>query len=181
MNKVLVVVDMQNDFITGALGTKEAQRITPYVISKIAEYHTNGDQVIFTRDTHDMGYLNTQEGRRLPVAHCVINTEGWQLAPEIISILDIADDIIIDKPTFGGLDLMGELEYIEDALGSIEVIELVGLCTGICVIANAVLAKTHFIETTIIVDANGCACVTPKSHKTALEAMKLLQIEIIGG
>lgn len=181
MNEILVVVDMQNDFISGPLGTKEACAITEYVREAVDRAHYNGVQVIFTQDTHDRDYLNTQEGKRLPVEHCIENTTGWQIYNNIAQIIDINDDIILQKPTFGTFDLAEEIEFIAEALGSVERITLMGLCTGICVLTNAAILKTAFPETTIVVDANGSACVTPASHKTALDAMRLLQIEIIGG
>lgn len=180
MNRILVVVDMQNDFVNGVLGTKEAQAIVPNVIEKIKAARENGDQIIFTRDSHNMGYLETQEGRNLPVLHCVEQTHGWQIVTDVARLIDISDDLVLSKPTFGCVDLVDEVSFIEEAVGSIDEIELCGVCTGICVIANAVLAKTHFIETLVTVDALATACVTPISHKTAIDAMRLLQINIIG-
>lgn len=180
-NKILVVVDMQKDFVNGSLGTAEAQGIVRNVIDKIRSYHDAGQQVIFTRDTHQRNYLETQEGKRLPVEHCIEGTEGWEIFSHIAKEIDLHDDIILNKPTFGSTDLIDEISFIAEAADGIDQIEFVGLCTGICVIANAVLAKTFFTEVPIVVDANCCACVTPESHKRALESMKLLQVEVIGG
>lgn len=180
-NKILVVVDMQKDFINGSLGTPEAQGIVRNVIDKIRSYHAAEQQVIFTRDTHQRNYLETQEGKHLPVEHCIKGTAGWEIFSHIDKEIDIRDDIILNKPTFGSEELVNQIAFIAEAVGDIDQIEFVGLCTGICVIANVILVKTFFTEVPIVVDANCCACVTPESHKTALEAMKLLQVEVIGG
>lgn len=168
----LIVVDMQNDFIDGSLGTNEAQAIVENVKNKIKEYRDNNDVVIFTRDTHGENYLESQEGKNLPVSHCIKNTKGW----EITNKLDTKDDKIIDKPTFGSLEL---INYLNKNYKKIDEIELIGLCTDICVISNAMLLKAAFLETTIKVCANSCAGVTPESHKNALEAMKMCQIKVI--
>lgn len=169
--KLLVVVDMQNDFIDGALGTKEAAAIVEAVKNKTEEYRRAGDQVIFTRDTHGADYLKTQEGRKLPVVHCIRGTEGW----EITSRLSTEGCPVIDKPAFGSMELA---EYVK-GLDDLEEIELVGLCTDICVISNALLLKAALPETPVSVDASCCAGVTPDSHRNALEAMKMCQIEIL--
>ncbi len=166
--KVLCVIDMQNDFIDGALGTKEAVEIVENVKSKIDLYRKNGDTVIFTRDTHAEDYMNTQEGRNLPVPHCIKGTKGW----EITSALDTEGSVIIDKPTFGSYELADCIANLNDVDG----IELVGLCTDICVISNAMLLKARFIETPISIDSACCAGVTPESHLNALSAMKMCQI-----
>ena len=171
MKKVLVVVDMQNDFIDGALGTREAEAIVPYVKKKIEEYKRSGDTVIFTRDTHDKDYLKTQEGRKLPAEHCIKGTFGWEISPE----LDTKDSMIIDKNTFGSVSLM---DYLAENYKEAE-FEFVGLCTDICVISNAMMLKAFLPEAGITVDASCCAGVTPQSHKNALEAMKMCQINII--
>lgn len=174
MNKVLIVVDMQNDFIDGALGTAEAQAIVNNVIDKIKSYD---GRVIATRDTHQIGYLSTQEGTNLPVKHCIENTEGWEIKSEIQKLLDKEDAEIFNKVTFGSKELA---MYLEE-LGSqkfIDEIELVGLCTDICVISNAMLIKAFLPETKVVVDASCCAGVTVASHKNALEAMKMCQIFI---
>lgn len=173
MRKVLIVVDMQNDFIDGALGTTEAVAILPNVKRKIEEYKKAGHAVIFTRDTHDKNYLQTQEGKNLPVEHCIKDTDGWAISSE----LDTDNCVIIDKTTFGSVSLMS---YIEANYPDAE-FELVGLCTDICVISNAIMLKAHLPEAKINVDASCCAGVTPQSHKNALEAMKMCQINIING
>lgn len=168
--KVLVVVDMQNDFVDGALGTDAAQIIVPAVKAKIEEYRANGDAVIFTRDTHNENYLETQEGTKLPVEHCIKGTTGWEIIPQ----LDTADSVIVDKPTFGSYELVDVIEGLAP-----ESIEVIGVCTDICVISNAMLLKAKFLETPISVDKKCCAGVSIKSHYVALEAMKACQIEII--
>ena len=168
--KLLIVVDMQNDFIDGALGTAEAAAIVPNVRAKTEEYRKNGDIILFTRDTHGENYPETQEGRRLPVPHCIKGTHGW----EISSLLDTSGCGIIDKPSFGSAELMQRVSGLD--IGSVE---LVGLCTDICVISNALLVKTALPEVTVLVDASCCAGVTPQSHLNALEAMKMCQIDII--
>ncbi|MGN1205858.1 MAG: cysteine hydrolase family protein [Eubacterium sp.] len=171
--KTLIVVDMQNDFIDGALGTKEAVAIVPNVKDKIDQYREAGDQVIFTRDTHFEDYLETQEGRNLPVKHCIKGTTGWEISKE----LDVRDnDIIFDKISFG-FDWAGAIAKTPDLIQG-DAIQFVGLCTDICVIANALSMKTALPEIPLSVDANCCAGVTPESHNNALEAMKMCQITI---
>lgn len=172
--KILIVVDMQKDFIDGALGSKEAQAILPAVKAKIAKYHKENNPVIFTRDTHNAGYLNTQEGKLLPVEHCIKGSEGWHISAE----LDTSGSIIIDKPSFGSLELA---EYIKNTYPQIEEIELVGLCTDICVLSNAVILKAALPEVKVSVDGLACAGVTPQSHQNALYAMKMCQINIKQG
>lgn len=173
MRKILVVVDMQKDFIDGALGTKEAQAIVRPVIAKMKTYGQS--DIYVTRDTHGEDYLNTAEGRKLPVVHCVRGTDGWQLHPGVQASADSSH--IIDKPTFGSMALM-ELLRQENEKELLE-IELVGLCTDICVVSNALLLKAAMPEVTIRVDADCCAGVTPESHKAALTTMEMCQIEII--
>lgn len=170
---ILVVVDMQKDFIDGALGTKEAVAIVPNVMEKIKTFH---GKVVATRDTHEENYLETQEGRKLPVKHCIRNTEGWEIDKKIQKLLS---ETPIDKETFGSRDLPTVLQKY-DVEEKIESITLIGLCTDICVISNAMVLKTYFPEVPIIVDASCCAGVTPESHRQALEAMKVCQIEIVG-
>ncbi len=210
--KVLVVVDMQNDFIDGALGTKEAVAIVDNVRKKIDEYRSNGDTVIYTRDTHTEAYLQTQEGRNLPVVHCVKGTPGWEIAEKVYA----EGCLVVDKPSFGSLALPevvrscvgkeedlaaqgedsknvqhrtyqdlqnGESLYnldenLDDGIVP-DSIELVGLCTDICVISNAMILKAAFPEVPIAVDASCCAGVTPESHKNALKAMQMCQIQIL--
>ena len=164
--KTLIVIDMQNDFIDGSLGTKEAVEIVPAVKEKIKEYRENGDEVIFTRDTHHDNYLNTNEGHYLPVVHCIENTPGW----EIKEGLYFEGAEIINKPSFGYTGWSGR---------SFEEIEIIGLCTDICVVSNALILKALFPEIKISVDSKCCAGVTPDSHNAALETMKMCQIEII--
>lgn len=166
--KLLIVIDMQNDFIDGSLGTKEAVAIVPNVAKKIEEARGAGEIVVFTRDTHQKNYLETQEGKNLPVLHCVEETDGWQIS----SKLKVGNSRIFNKPSFGSMELA---DYAA-SLDGLEEIELVGLCTGICVISNAFILKAKLPEVKISVDASCCACVTPESHKNALAAMKLCQI-----
>ena len=168
--ELLVVVDMQNDFITGALGTKEAQAIIPNVKAKIDEFVQNGQQIIFTRDTHYEDYMDTQEGFNLPVMHCIEGTEGW----EIESSLQLEDAMVFDKITFGSPELAA---YIQEA--EFDTVTLVGVCTDICVISNAMLIKAFDTEVLVQVDSTCCAGVTPESHQNALKAMKQCQIEIL--
>ena len=172
MKDVLIVVDMQNDFIDGALGTAEAVSIVPNVVEKVKSFPGT---VIFTRDTHTENYLSTQEGRKLPVTHCVKGTPGWQIRGEL-EALRKAD--AVDKPGFGSTALAHMLASMDKAEG-LSSVTLVGLCTDICVISNAMLIKAALPEVPVIVDAACCAGVTPASHKNALEAMKMCQIDII--
>lgn len=172
--KILVVVDMQKDFIDGSLGTKEAEAIAENVVKKAEAFD---GQVIFTRDTHHDNYLETQEGKYLPVAHCVEHTEGWQLDPRLEKLRLEKGAACFDKPTFGSVALAEELKKEHEASG-IESIELVGLCTDICVISNALLLKAYLPEVPIFVDAACCAGVTPEKHQAALETMRSCQIQI---
>ena len=167
--KILVVVDMQNDFIDGALGSGEALAIVPNVQKKIESY--KNEKIYFTRDTHYDNYMETQEGKKLPVPHCIKGTKGWEISEK----LDTFGCEVIDKPTFGSVDLSKLIKEADP-----ESVELCGLCTDICVISNAMLIKATLPETKILVDASCCAGVTPESHKNALSAMKMCQIEIIG-
>lgn len=170
MRKLLVVVDMQNDFVDGSLGTKEAKEIVANVVEKIKDAREEETDILFTRDTHQENYLDTQEGRKLPVVHCVEGTHGW----EIIGVLKPYVTKVLDKPTFGSTVLAhfaSRREYTD--------IELVGLCTDICVVSNALLLKAALPEAHISVDASCCAGVTPKSHEAALTTMQMCQIEIL--
>ena len=169
MSKVLIVVDMQNDFIDGALGTKEAVAIVPYVKEVIENFE---GKVFFTRDTHFDGYLETQEGKNLPVPHCIKDTEGWQIRAELEALRTTE---AIDKLTFGSKDLVDVLAKEEN----IEEITFVGLCTDICVISNVMVVKAFYPEIPLVVDAKGCAGVTVQSHLNALEAMKMCQVKVI--
>lgn len=177
MAKLLIVVDMQKDFIDGALGTKEAVAIVPNVVQKIKEYVQQGDKIIFTKDTHFDGYLDTQEGRNLPVEHCIKGTPGHEICDEIKQIVDLDDYKVYEKLTFGSSELAGDLAagMYNDA----EEITLIGLCTDICVISNAMLCKTFLTETPVCVAADCCAGVTPDSHNNALKAMEMCQIKIV--
>ena len=173
MQNILLVIDMQNDFIDGALGTKEAVEIVPAVKKKIEQFDGT---VLFTRDTHETWYLQTQEGKNLPVEHCIRGTDGWQIRPELDALRKTE---AIDKETFGAKELGGILLDMdeENEIGSIT---LIGLCTDICVISNAMLVKAFLPEVPVIVDASCCAGVTPESHETALKAMEACQIQIVG-
>lgn len=171
--KLLVVVDMQNDFVSGVLGTKEAAAIVPNVVKKVAEAAEAGDDIIFTQDTHGENYMETQEGRNLPVPHCARGTEGWQIIPELRDYA--ASRPCVEKPAFGSTDLA----HLAAQKGYDE-IELVGVCTDICVISNAMLLKAALPEAVISVDAACCAGVTPESHQTALAAMRACQIQVRG-
>ena len=169
MNKYLIVVDVQKDFVDGALGTSEAQAIIPRVKEKIAEYRASGGKVIFTRDTHQKNYLETNEGKHLPVEHCIEGTDGWQVCEGLAE----SDSVILNKPTFGYL---GWRKYIEDS-ADLE-IELIGLCTDICVASNALILKATFPEAVVSVDSTACAGVTPASHEAALNTMRMCQVEV---
>ena len=167
MKKTLIVVDMQNDFIDGSLGTNEAQAIVENVRKKITKYQSRGDEIIFTRDTHQNNYLETSEGKKLPVEHCIFGTYGWNIAED----LEVPNCRYIDKPTFGW-------EHWNELI--LEEVELVGLCTDICVVSNALILKAMFPNIEITVDASCCAGVTPETHKAALETMKMCQVNVIG-
>ncbi|MBS6194618.1 MAG: cysteine hydrolase [Clostridiales bacterium] len=173
MKPLLIVVDMQNDFITQALGTPEARAILPAAVEKIK----NWDGLVFyTRDTHHSDYLNTAEGKKLPVPHCIENSEGWELAPEIAACVR-PEDLLFDKPTFGSTALAHEAAKLGRA-NQLSSITLIGLCTDICVISNAMLLKAALPEIEITVDPSCCAGVTPESHENALRAMAMCQITV---
>lgn len=169
--ELLIVVDMQNDFITGALGTPEAQAVLPRVVEKVQAHQ---GPVLFTRDSHDADYPSTQEGRLLPVAHCQVGTEGWQIQEELEALRRLP---ALDKPAFGSLELAHRVQAIH-ADTPLASITLIGLCTDICVISNALILKAALPEVKVMVDASCCAGVTPQSHRTALSAMKACQIFI---
>lgn len=178
-NKILIVVDMQNDFIDGSLGSEEAKAIVPKVVEKIKGWD---GEIAYTMDTHDVNYLSTTEGINLPVEHCIKQTVGWYICGDILSAMTdmIAGSrsnmpMMITKNTFGSVELGSAIRN-----NQYEYVEIVGLCTDICVISNALLIKAFSPETEIIVDASCCAGVTPQSHKNALEAMKMCQIKVIG-
>ena len=175
MRKILIVVDMQNDFIDAALGTAEAVAIVPAVKEKILSY--SAENVIATMDTHSENYMDTQEGQNLPVLHCIKGTDGWQIRPEIAELLKGAK--IYEKPTFGSFDLASDLKVLAEH-EEIE-IELIGLCTDICVVSNALLLKATMPEVKITVDAACCAGVAPEKHLAALETMRSCQIYVKNG
>lgn len=166
MKKTLIVVDMQNDFIDGSLGTKEAVAIVENVRAKIKEYQSNGDEIIFTRDTHQENYLETSEGKHLPVKHCIEGTKGWKIAGG----LEVEGATYINKPSFG---------YLDWKAYDLQEVEMVGLCTDICVVSNALIIKATYPEIKVMVDASCCAGVTPVTHKAALETMKMCQVEVM--
>ena len=174
MKKILLVIDMQNDFIDGALGTPEAVAIVENVKAKILSYPK--ENVFATRDTHTDLYMDTQEGRNLPVPHCIRGTKGWEIRPDIAEL--IYSDHIIDKPTFGSTQLAKLMEILEHREEEGIEIELIGLCTDICVVSNALLIKATLPETPISCDASCCAGVTPAKHEAALETMVSCQIKI---
>ena len=176
--KVLIVVDMQNDFVTDALGTAEAVAIVPAVVERVKEAQKTGERIFFTRDTHESVYLQTQEGQKLPVEHCLRGSKGWEIVPQLKALSEAPGVTVLDKPTFGST-LLGETLRELDGKEPIEAITLVGLCTDICVISNALLAKAFLPEVPIRVEAACCAGVTPASHENALEAMKVCQIEVV--
>ena len=168
--KLLVVVDMQNDFIGGALGTQEAQSILPAVRARIADARKEGEEVAFTRDTHGEEYLSTQEGKNLPVPHCIAGTAGHEIAAGLC----LAGERGVDKPAFGSIELAA---YVKER--GFAAVELVGVCTDICVISNALLIKAFCPEAEVCVRAGCCAGVTPQSHQTALAAMRACQVKIL--
>jgi nicotinamidase-related amidase len=167
--KYLIVVDMQNDFVSGCLGSDAARAIVNRVEEEVKSFD---GKVIFTMDTHSENYLDTQEGKKLPVIHCVENTDGWKIIPELQPY--VTD--FVTKPTFGSIELAKRL--CEDK-EKIESIELIGVCTSICVISNAMLIKAFLPEVKVTVNADCCACVSEESHNAALKAMETAQIEIV--
>lgn len=171
MRDVLIVVDMQNDFIDGSLGTKEAVLIVPAVEKKISEYAAAGKDIIFTRDTHGENYMNTFEGKNLPVAHCIKDSQGWQIRGELLAAAGTGYDII-DKPTFGSTDLV-------DKIKNYSTFEFCGLCTDICVISNVLVTRMNHYESEITVDSCCCAGVTVQKHEAALEVMRSCQVEVL--
>ena len=168
--KLLVVVDMQNDFIGGALGTQEAQSILPAVRARIADARKEGEEVAFTRETHGEEYLSTKEGKNLPVPHCIAGTAGHEIAAGLC----LAGERVFDKPAFGSIELAA---YVKER--GFAAVELVGVCTDICVISNALLIKAFCPEAEVCVRAGCCAGVTPQSHQTALAAMRACQVKIL--
>jgi len=173
MKRLLVVVDMQNDFIDGSLGTKEAKKIVDNVVAKIQSYEQNHDEVVYTLDTHDEDYLRSQEGRNLPVIHCIKGEKGWLLHNKIEENSN-KNKKCFEKGIFGSFDLAN---YIQQ--GNYNQIELIGVCSDICVISNALIVKSFIPELKIKVDASCCAGVTVEKHLAALEVMKSCQIDVI--
>lgn len=174
MRKVLVVVDMQKDFVDGALGSEEAIDIVDKVVDKINKF--NGE-IVVTYDTHNNNYISSREGKYLPVPHCILNTDGWQLNDKVEKAIVGRGATKIKKPTFGSTKLV---DILSDCDQPNTEVTLIGLCTDICVVSNALLLKANYPEMDIIVDASCCAGVTPESHKAALLTMKYCQINIIG-
>lgn len=173
MRDLLLVIDMQTDFVDGALGSEEATAIVPNVLREIAKY--DKANIIATRDTHSESYMDTREGKHLPVPHCIKGTSGWQIHPAIAPAIE--ECLVIDKPTFGSIALC---EHIVDLARSEEIsVTLVGLCTDICVVSNAMLIKAAIPEIEVSVVADACAGVTPDTHFAALTTMKMCQINIV--
>ena len=170
MKKALVVIDMQNDFIDGSLGTPEAQAIVLNVSERVKAAVQDGEKLIFTQDTHPKNYLQTAEGKKLPVEHCIKPSHGWSLTSSLIPYAK--DAVVLEKPTFGATGLPQHVAGFDE-------ITVIGLCTDICVISNAMLLKAFLPEAKICVDSKCCAGVTPESHLRALEAMKMCQIDVI--
>lgn len=172
MKKILIVVDMQNDFIDGTLGSKEAIAVVDRVVARIQGFE---GEIIATYDTHDENYMNTQEGKKLPVPHCIKGTDGWKLNAKVQAALEEKRYTAVCKPTFGSVKLVDIIrEWGADDMQ----IELIGVCTDICVVSNALLLKTNFPEMQIAVDASCCAGVTPEKHLAAIETMRSCQIEV---
>ena len=174
MKHFLIVVDMQKDFIDGALGTKEAVSIVPEVVKRIADFD---GEIFATLDTHFENYLDTAEGKKLPVPHCIKNTDGWQLNGDVKRALDEKACTLVEKNTFGSVELPGLIEKAAD--GEEFSVELLGLCTDICVVSNAMLLKAFFPEASVYVRADCCAGVTPQTHKAALDTMSCCQIDVV--
>lgn len=176
---ILLVIDMQKDFVDQALGTAEAQAIVPAVVAKINEYKARGDVIIATRDTHEDSYMDTQEGKNLPVIHCVEETDGWLLNTEVADALG-EYATVINKPTFGSTDLVALMREYVQQYGQPNVnVEIIGLCTDICVVSNALIEKAFYPEMPITLDASCCAGVTPATHDAAIATMRMCQINII--
>lgn len=173
MDKILVVVDMQNDFVTGSLGSAEAQQIIPAVVDKVRNFDGT---VVFTRDTHHENYMETQEGHNLPVPHCYEGTEGWEIIPELKELSQGRK--IFDKPTFGSIELASFIRDEADKRNGQLEVELIGVCTDICVVSNALMIKAYNIEVPVSVDSKCCAGVTPAAHDAALATMKSCQVKV---
>lgn len=183
--KILIVVDMQNDFIYGSLGSPEAREIVPNVVAKVQQYKKEGNMILYTMDTHNRAYLDTQEGKKLPVPHCIEFTYGWEIIPELKAVdsnIEAQKDdpfgCVIKKESFGSIEWPFRLPYMMEEIE--EEIEMVGVCTEICLISNALMIKPYRPRTEIIVDASCCAGVSPEMHQAALKVMKSCQITVIG-
>lgn len=181
MEDLLIVIDMQNDFINGSLGTEEAEKIISEVDAKCANYADNRNRaLVFTKDTHSNNYLNTFEGKHLPVEHCIRGTKGWEICPQLQKYIKPNNANVIEKSTFGYDNWPQVINTIEDEKGiKINSIELCGLCTDICVVSNAIILRSLYHDMNIIVDGLACAGVTPEKHTAALEVMSSCQIEVI--
>lgn len=173
MKKALLVIDMQNDFITSVLGNNECRAVVPQVVKRVQEAIEEGTDLIFSQDTHQEGYLTTQEGRKLPVPHCIKDTDGWEIIPELAETA-VRKGIVFTKETFGSTTIA---EYVK--AHNYDEVELIGVCTDICVISNAMIIKAFNPELEIFIRESCCAGVTPQSHQTAIEAMKACQINIL--
>lgn len=186
--KYLFVIDVQNDFITGALGTREAQETMPNIVKEIQEKVTQGYKVILTRDTHYKNtYMKSLEGQKLPILHCVENTWGWEISPRIMSVIP-DDSIFVNKNTFGTFDictLIADMERayeLKDFLApvkNVDEIEIIGFCSDICVISNALILRAAYRNTPIIIKKNCCAGVTPEKHEAAMQVLESCQIDIV--
>lgn len=175
MHDLLIVVDMQQDFVAGALGTPEAEAIVPYVVERIKGHD---GPILYSLDSHDEDYLTTQEGQHLPVAHCIKGSEGWALEPQVAEALEAKRAEGVEKATFGAKDLIPKIEALQ-AMQPLTSISLLGLCTDICVISNALLIKSFFPEIPLYVDAKGSAGVSPESHEQALAALAACQVHVL--
>ena len=172
--KKLIVIDVQNDFVTESLGTKEAQAMLPRLLEKVKAFD---GEILMTRDTHEADYMETQEGRMLPVPHCIRGTEGWALVPELEAIRVEKNLKVYDKPCFGSLELVADMKAAYER-GELASLELVGICTDICVVSNALLIKAFLPETPVFVDSACAAGVTREKHEAALETMRSCQIVV---
>ncbi|MCL2317540.1 MAG: cysteine hydrolase [Methanomassiliicoccaceae archaeon] len=172
MPRALVVVDYQNDFVTGSLGSKYAKDIESNIVAKIESYLGRGDRIFFTMDSHDDDYLETDEGHHIPVEHCIKGTPGWNIHGDVEKFLE--NGTVVEKDTFGSVDLLGFLKRYDS-------IEICGVATNICVMANAVIIKTAYPEAKVFVDPDCVASYDPELHKKALEVMRSLSIDIIKG
>lgn len=180
MKNILCVIDMQKDFTTGVLGNDRCAAAIEKIADYISSSKENFDEIIFTRDTHQQNYMDTQEGKKLPVPHCIEGSDGWQVVPELEKVATEKTEriIYIDKPTFGSTELEKHFDELECNSPDVT-ITFMGVCTGICVISNVACTKAHCYEANVQVVADCCACVTEDTHNTAIEAMKTFQIDVI--